>query len=137
MHHFKAFGIFDDLITQFDSISVFPLHGWDIPSGADNSISHLYIQVNETNTILHFEDWQLFIWWRKKEDNVSLQCAVTYMFYFQGKSKRGSEAGYPFKYGGVWKGKTQCLKDIHGYGKLERYGKPRFEMCCFHMGVAR
>ena len=59
------------------SISVFPLHGWDIPSGADNSISHLYIQVNETNTILHFEDWQLFIWWRKKGDNVSLQCAMT------------------------------------------------------------
>ena len=42
-------------MTQFDSISVFPLHGWDIPSGADNSISHLYIQVNGTNTILHFE----------------------------------------------------------------------------------
>ena len=100
------------------SISVFPLHGWDIPSGADYSISHLYIQVNETKTILHFEDWQLFIWWRKKEDNVSLQCAVTYMFYFQGKSKRGSEAGYPFKYGGVWKGKTQCLKNINGYGKV-------------------
>ena len=47
-----------------------------------------------------------------------LQCAVTYMFYFQGKSKRGSEAGYPFKYGGVWKGKTQCLKNINGYGKV-------------------
>ena len=50
---------------------------------------------------------------------MSLQCAETYVC-FQGKSKRGSEAGYPFKYGGVWKGKTQCLKNIHGYGKLER-----------------